>query len=64
MQRASARISLKTKVQSCIGRRAVSINWKHIRTLKVDSGEAGIVPLKEFVTDDDFMHADRNKRVK
>jgi hypothetical protein len=35
-----------------------------ICTLKVVSGEAGIVHLKEFVTDDDFMHADRNKRVK
>jgi hypothetical protein len=43
---------------------AVSMNWKNIRTLKVVSGEAGIVHLKEFVTDDDFKQADRNKRVK
>jgi hypothetical protein len=43
---------------------AVSINWKNIRTLKVVSGEARIVHLKEFVTDGNFMHAERNKRVK
>jgi hypothetical protein len=42
----------------------VNINWRNIRAVKVVAGEFDAVYLKEFVTDDHFMIADRGKRLK